>query len=344
MFGPLAMTTMVYLVIDPATEWLEVRQRRAPAALVIDPSGEAHFLWPSGGVRSAPPRPRPTSRFLPTGATVLIYTDGLVEAAPRRVDRSRPGAAARDRQGRARPQVPVRDHLRVPEEPEDDVAFIATGVPPLGDHVSTTWRVTPDSLAPIRYLLRRWLMNRGASEQRATTSSSPPRRARTPLQGAAYGPGLAEFEVDLRWEDGRVTITVTDATATWRRPRGEDRGLPLMRTLMDEVDVHHTDAGHVGEADHHPGVTVLANITGDCADVAIGHVVGEIDASNVVWVEEQDPRHAADQPAGRRPHRHHLLDSAGIAMLFRLAAEYANTSSSSGSCWPRARRSPAWPR
>ena len=55
----------------------------------------------------------------------------------------------------------------MPEEPEDDVAFIATRMPPLGDHVTTAWRVTPDSLAPIRYLLRRWLMNRGASEQRA---------------------------------------------------------------------------------------------------------------------------------------------------------------------------------
>ena len=132
----------------------------------------------------------------------------------------------------------------VPEEPEDDVAFIATRMPPLGDHVSTTWRVSPDSLAPIRYLLRRWLMNRGASEQRAYDIIVAAQEACANAVEHAYGPGPAEFELDLRWEDGRVTITVTDH-GQWRPPRGENRGrgLPLMHTLMDQVDVRHTDEG-----------------------------------------------------------------------------------------------------
>ena len=41
-----------------------------------------------------------------------------------------------------------------------------------------------------------------------------------------------------------MTITVTDH-GQWRPPRGENRGrgLPLMHTLMDEVDVRHTDEG-----------------------------------------------------------------------------------------------------
>jgi anti-sigma regulatory factor (Ser/Thr protein kinase) len=132
----------------------------------------------------------------------------------------------------------------VPEEPEDDVAFIATRLPPLGDHVTTSWRVSPDSLAPVRYLLRRWLMNRGASEQQTYDVIVATQEACANAVEHAYGPGRAEFEVDLRWDDGRVTIKVTDH-GLWRPPRGENRGrgLPLMHSLMDEVDVRHTDEG-----------------------------------------------------------------------------------------------------
>ena len=61
----------------------------------------------------------------------------------------------------------------------------------------------------------------------------------------------------------------------WRPPRGENRGrgLPLMRTLMDEVDVRHTDEGTSVTLITHAGVTVLANITGELrGSMAIAHV------------------------------------------------------------------------
>jgi len=71
-------------------------------------------------------------------------------------------------------------------------------------------------------------------------------------------------------------------------------------------------------------VTVLANVTGELrGDMALARVDGEIDASNVVWVEER-----IRIPLTNRCHglvvdltATTYLDSAGIAMLFRLAAE-----------------------
>jgi anti-anti-sigma factor len=71
-------------------------------------------------------------------------------------------------------------------------------------------------------------------------------------------------------------------------------------------------------------VTVLANIIGELrGSIAVAHVEGEIDASNVVWVEER-----IRMPLTNRCHglavdltRTTYLDSAGIAMLFRLGAE-----------------------
>ena len=246
--GPLAMTTMVYLVIDPATESLQLVNAGHPPALLIEPSGEARFLWPKGGVplgATAAATYEAQEFALPTGSTVLIYTDGLVERRGESIEvgLERLREIARGTHDPEALCVTICERL-VPEEPEDDVAFIATRVPPLGDHVTTTWRVSPDSLAPIRYLLRRWLMKRGVGEEQAYDVIVATQEACANAIEHAYGPGRAEFGLDLRWADGTVTVTVTDH-GQWRPPRGENRGrgLPLMNTLMDEVDVRHTDEG-----------------------------------------------------------------------------------------------------
>ena len=71
-------------------------------------------------------------------------------------------------------------------------------------------------------------------------------------------------------------------------------------------------------------MTVLANSTGELREnMAVAHVEGEIDASNVVWVEER-----IRMPLTNRCHGLTVdltgttyLDSSGIAMLFRLATE-----------------------
>ena len=103
---------------------------------------------------------------------------------------------------------------------------------------------TPDSLAPIRYLLRRWLLARGATEDEAYDVIVATQEACANAIEHAYGPGRAEFAVDASDVDGRVAVTVTDR-GQWRAPRGSNRGrgLPLMRELMDTVDVSHSERG-----------------------------------------------------------------------------------------------------
>jgi anti-sigma B factor antagonist len=71
-------------------------------------------------------------------------------------------------------------------------------------------------------------------------------------------------------------------------------------------------------------MTVLANITGELrGSMAVARVDGEIDASNVVWVEERIRAPLTNQCDGLAVDLTGTtyLDSAGIAMLFRLAAE-----------------------
>jgi GAF domain-containing protein/anti-sigma regulatory factor (Ser/Thr protein kinase) len=246
--GPLAMTTLLLLVIDPATESLELVNAGHPPALVIDPDGAASFLWPSGGIplgATGSVTYKADTFPLPTGATVLLYTDGLVERRGESIETGleRLRALAAGTRGVEELCDAVVEGL-VPDAPDDDVALLAARVPPLGDHLTTRWRANPDSLAPIRYLLRRWLMNRGVSEQDAYDVIVATQEACANAVEHAYGPGRAEFGVEARWEDGRVTLTVADH-GQWRAPRGENRGrgVPLMRALMDEVDVRHTDDG-----------------------------------------------------------------------------------------------------
>ncbi len=71
-------------------------------------------------------------------------------------------------------------------------------------------------------------------------------------------------------------------------------------------------------------MTVLANITGEVrGNMAVAHVEGEIDASNVVWVEERIRMPLTNRCDGLAVDltATTYLDSVGIAMLFRLATE-----------------------
>ena len=246
--GPRAMTTLIYLVLDAATETFELVGAGHPPPLLIDPSGEARYVWPQPGV---PLGATPNSMYrsqtcpIPTGTTVLLYTDGLVERRREPIDAGleRLRVLAEGPRDVETLCATIVEHL-VPEAPHDDVALIAVRVPPLPDHLVTRWHATPDSLAPIRYLLRRWLAARGAKEQEAYDLIVATQEACANAVEHAYGPERAQFELTATYDAGLVTITVTD-NGRWRAPRGENRGrgLPMMRALADTVDVRQTGEG-----------------------------------------------------------------------------------------------------
>ena len=248
--GPLAMTTAIYAVLDPVAESLELVSAGHPPALAIPPSGAAAYLEPRVGLPlgvSATSTYESETFRLPTGAVLLLYTDGLVERRGESIDL---GLERLRAHGEGFGDVEalcasVVEHL-VGEEPTDDVAFIATRVPPLTDHLTTRWPATVDTLAGIRYLLRRWLASRGATVEETYDILVACQEACANAVEHAYGPGPAEIELEAVHADGRVSLTVTDR-GRWRPSRGENRGrgLPLMRALMDTVDVRQSPGGTV---------------------------------------------------------------------------------------------------
>jgi GAF domain-containing protein/anti-sigma regulatory factor (Ser/Thr protein kinase) len=246
--GPLAMTTLVFLVIDPGGETLELVSAGHPPPVVIDPDGAATVLWPQGGVplgATAASIYTAQTFPLPTGSTVLAYTDGLIERRGQSLDigLERLRALADGTVDAAALCRAIVAEL-VPEAPGDDVAFVAARVPPLADHLSTRWDAKPDTLAPIRFLLRRWLLNRGATEDETFDITVASQEACANAIEHAYGPGRAEFAVEASYDAGRVAITIADQ-GRWRPPRGTNRGrgLPLMRELMDDVEIAQGEDG-----------------------------------------------------------------------------------------------------
>jgi serine phosphatase RsbU (regulator of sigma subunit)/putative methionine-R-sulfoxide reductase with GAF domain/anti-sigma regulatory factor (Ser/Thr protein kinase) len=248
--GPNAMTTLVYLVLDPVRDTFDMVNAGHPPALVIEPDGEASYLPPQGGVAlGATPVARYRCDTYPfaVGSTVVLYTDGLVEERGASIDAGleRLRALSAGAGGPEELCEAIVDRL-VPEAPADDIAIIAARVPPLPEELHGRWRAEKESLADVRALLRRWLHAQGATEDEAYDIVVASQEACANAVEHAYAPGGRAFEVEASYREGRVRVVVRD-NGRWRPPRGDNRGrgLPLMRALMERVDITHADAGTV---------------------------------------------------------------------------------------------------
>ena len=102
--GPTAMTTLAYVITDPEHELLELVNAGHPPPLLVAPDGEAAFLPLQGNIAlgaSELARYRSETHPFPTGTSLVLYTDGLVEAAASRSRSAWSGCAAWRACGRA---------------------------------------------------------------------------------------------------------------------------------------------------------------------------------------------------------------------------------------------------
>jgi anti-sigma regulatory factor (Ser/Thr protein kinase) len=115
---------------------------------------------------------------------------------------------------------------------------------PLPEKLTTRWPAEADALGGLRHLLRRWLAGHGAGSDEIYDITVAVQEAAANAVEHAYAPGMAAFSVDAEHTGGEVTVTVTDR-GRWREARGQNRGrgLPLMRGLMESVDVVPAEGG-----------------------------------------------------------------------------------------------------
>jgi anti-sigma regulatory factor (Ser/Thr protein kinase) len=223
-------------------------------AVVVHPDGRHHFLEEGRsvplGTLMVEHRPEATIG-LERGSTLLLYTDGLVERRAESLD------AGLERLGRT-----VVDHRlldgdalieRAMDEllPDgrhaDDIAVVVyrhrAGTP------TFTVSVPADAneLAPLRHSLRRWLRDTGADEQTVADVLIAVGEACTNSMEHAYrfSPGR-RLHVVAQVVDATLEVVVADE-GPWQPPAPPDlrrgRGLPIMRTLMDDMAITRDGTG-----------------------------------------------------------------------------------------------------
>ncbi|GAA2164278.1 serine phosphatase RsbU (regulator of sigma subunit) [Humibacillus xanthopallidus] len=251
------MVTLLYLVHDPSTGSLRFSNAGHPPALVVH-DGESTYLTgglaPPLGVTSEAIFSEATSDLAP-GATLLLYTDGLVERRGEPIT-----------QGLAHLADEVVDSVRSAPEQDletlcdhvlgamidarqvaDDVALVALR-PTVRADGSLVLRLPAEArmLVQVRGAVRRWLRESGIADDDAAEILVACGEACANAVQHAYSDATAPgpLAVEAHIVDGTLELQVRDQ-GRWRAPvdRGGGWGLQLMQGLMDDVDVEHGATG-----------------------------------------------------------------------------------------------------
>jgi anti-anti-sigma factor len=336
------MATVVYAVLDPETGHLRFASAGHPPPLLAAPGGTATYLegerCPPVGVASvAPPE---TVVALEPGATVILYTDGLVEKRGASIDEGmealRHAVAGHSGGLDSLCDDRILQGLRS-EDPADDIAVLAVRLLPVAaDGFKLTFPAEAGVLATLRRALRQWLDGLGATPEEVHDLTLACTEAATNVLEHAYGPAGGIVEVEATSTAGRVSVTIRDR-GRWRTPRGKDRGrgFLLMHALVDTVDVESSPSGtevrllrQLGQpadppAPDPPVTSTAASATPRPGDlVKVVRFAGDLDLVNARRLEADVMATIGNDALGLvidlTEARH--VDSAGVRLLFQLAA------------------------
>ncbi|GAA2993009.1 SpoIIE family protein phosphatase [Actinokineospora diospyrosa] len=250
---PGAVCTTVFCgVLDPSTGVLTYSSAGHPPAILTHPDGTAHHLDQAASTPLAvqPGVSRPeVDRVLPVRATLLIYTDGLVERRRRSLTEGIDQVITALRVGGDSTLDALADqvmtHLAPDTGYDDDVAVLLYRHPaPL----ELTFPADAGQLAPARRTLGTWLERYGVPAP--TTQDILVAVGEACANAIEHGyhdtePASVHLRAEATVHD--LHLTITD-TGHWRQPdparnphRG--RGIALMRAFMHHVAITHTPTG-----------------------------------------------------------------------------------------------------
>ncbi len=243
--------TATILELDLERGELEAVSAGHLPALMIAPDGEPTFLEQIQGL---PLGIAPGGEYVrerhafPVGSVLLLYTDGLIERRGESIDagleRLRAAgelaAAADDASFADRVYRALLDEASL----EDDIALLAIESLPLGPRLELTLDAHPRVLTGLRRTLGRWLADEGVDEGALFDVALAASEAAANAVEHAYGARTAKFTVSCERKETEVRVTVRDS-GRWRdsRPDGGGRGLAIMRSLVDSVEVERDEDG-----------------------------------------------------------------------------------------------------
>lgn len=245
-------TTVFCAVIDPARSTVRYSSAGHPPPVLVDRTGvqvlDRAQSVPLAATETVWSRPESEASLLP-GATLLLYTDGLIERRHESlvvgIERA---ATALNRYRHCHPDY-VADALMTDLVPpagfDDDVAVLLYRHPPS----SLTLRspAMPASLATIRDSLRRWLpaaaINPDTAEEVLLAVGEAAANATEHAANAATHD--VELTVTAQLTKAGLSLTVTD-DGRWHEPTHEPNrghGIALMNALVDAVEISSTSHG-----------------------------------------------------------------------------------------------------
>jgi anti-sigma regulatory factor (Ser/Thr protein kinase) len=194
------------------------------------------------------PRPEATAG-LTGGSTLLLYTDGLVERRDESIDAGIGRIADVMAQTTGLPVEKVADVMLEKLSPalgyDDDVAIVLYRHP--GPALVIEIDAIPARLTDVRHQLTGWLRSAGVAESLAADIVLVVNEACSNSAEHAYRgqpPGL--MRVHAAVDEQHIHIQVADS-GSWKTPPADPgtrgRGILLMRTLSEQVDLDGTAHG-----------------------------------------------------------------------------------------------------
>jgi anti-sigma regulatory factor (Ser/Thr protein kinase) len=272
--------TLAYLVLDIPGRHCRYVIAGHPPPLLVTPSGTAAYLeggrsLPLGVDGDAPVEVADAT--LEEGTTIVLYTDGLVERRNATLDegfelvRKTAGSVS------AGPDTLIDHVLRGAfgdAEREDDVAMLVARLEPLSaDALELRLPADREGLGRMRARLDEWLGELGAGPDIRHDVLLAAWEACANAVEHARGPEGRTFTLHAEREDDMVRLRIGD-TGRWRAPDGaageRGLGLPLMRGLMDRVDIVHAAEGTVVVLERRLDGARAPSRTGVFADAPLG--------------------------------------------------------------------------
>ncbi|HTL87050.1 MAG TPA: SpoIIE family protein phosphatase [Acidimicrobiia bacterium] len=179
-------------------------------------------------------------RRLDDGATLLLYTDGLIERRNTSIDDGLASLRAQAHRNGTDLQTACDDviHALVADAAEDDIAMLAVRLQGTGEEQHIRRPAVPASVPQVRHMLQVWLADRGIGGDDAFEILVATTEACANVVTHAYGLKAGAMDVTAHLSEQRVHVVVAD-DGGWRTAATNDggHGLTIMRSVMDHVEI-----------------------------------------------------------------------------------------------------------
>jgi len=242
--APMMVTALVG-IFDPRTSVFTYASAGHPPPLVITSDGHS-FMLPNGDLPLGVVEdlaPAPWTFTLSPGTLLVLYTDGIVE-----FDRDVFfGESALIRASideladlSAHPAKSVQDRVFGSKQNLDDVATMTLYVPARAlEAFDCVFSAVPFAAPFVRRGLERFLIDHGVGDDHRFAIITAVGEAVANAVEHAYTALPGTVHLCVRFEDSMVRVHIEDC-GRWRPASKEEergRGIPLMRALMDRVEI-----------------------------------------------------------------------------------------------------------